>query len=515
MTTCGSNELMKATVLYLRVSTEDQAIEGTSLDSQEQRCRAHATEHALSVVHTYSDIHSGSVWRERPGLTALRDAVAAGGIEVVLCYALDRLSRHQAHIAILMDEFERHGARLEMVSETFEDSAVGRFILAARAFAAEIEQEQRVERTIRGKRQRVLSGKIHRAGMELYGYRRDNTAGVRHIYEPEAAVVRLIFEWYGYERMGLRAIAIRLNQRGIPAPSVGKKRYPDGHTPGWAKSQILRMLRNPAYKGAEHVWRYEGMKWATRDESEWIAMPDHVTPAIVDPELWDRVQGELTGRAVGTGGVIVHQALMRGRISCGTCGLPMHTDSGKPNARGERYRYYRCSARYVTGRACGGRSIRIDLLDADAWEQVVDLIDDPEVLQREFDQHREGVRIDPAIERQRDALAAQLSELDRRQSRLVQDYARSEGMLFNLLKSEVAAIEDERRRIAGLLADSEHLAVAASVQRDEILNIERIAGRVRPRMGRLTFDERRALIEMLGFRGWGNGADWDVKPFRD
>jgi DNA invertase Pin-like site-specific DNA recombinase len=46
---------------------------------------------------------------------------------------------------------ERGGARLEFVTETFEDTAIGRFILAARAFTAEVEREKIAERTMRGK----------------------------------------------------------------------------------------------------------------------------------------------------------------------------------------------------------------------------------------------------------------------------------------------------------------------------------------------------------------------------
>src|SRR4051812_7447081 len=92
--------------IYVRVSTGGQERDGTSLDTQEERCRAHAADNGYSVVGLWSDTYSGAKYRERPGLSALREQIRARGVDVVLCYALDRLSRHQSHIAILVEEVE-------------------------------------------------------------------------------------------------------------------------------------------------------------------------------------------------------------------------------------------------------------------------------------------------------------------------------------------------------------------------------------------------------------------------
>ena len=89
----------------------------------------------------------------------------------MVAYAVDRLSRNQNHIGVLFDEIEQAGARLEFVTERFEDTAVGRFILAARAFVGEVEREKIGERTTRGKLERARSGRIPQAfGRGCYGY---------------------------------------------------------------------------------------------------------------------------------------------------------------------------------------------------------------------------------------------------------------------------------------------------------------------------------------------------------
>ena len=64
----------------------------------------------------------------------MRQFLRAGGTDVVIAYAVDRLSRNQNQIGVVFDEIQQAGARLDFVTERFEDTAVGRFILAARAF---------------------------------------------------------------------------------------------------------------------------------------------------------------------------------------------------------------------------------------------------------------------------------------------------------------------------------------------------------------------------------------------
>src|SRR5205814_1170914 len=97
---------------------------------------------------------------ERPGIERARELLRAGAVDDVIVYAVDRLSRHQNHIGVLFADIQDADAELCCVTEPFEDTAVGRFILAARAFAAEVEREKISERTKRGKAERARSGRI-------------------------------------------------------------------------------------------------------------------------------------------------------------------------------------------------------------------------------------------------------------------------------------------------------------------------------------------------------------------
>src|SRR5690348_4065607 len=101
--------------IYLRVSTDGQERDGTSLDSQEAACRAFARDAGWRVVEIIRDTASGYTL-DRPGMERLRGLLRDGAADVVLAHAVDRLSRNQNHIGVLFDDIQRVGATLECVT---------------------------------------------------------------------------------------------------------------------------------------------------------------------------------------------------------------------------------------------------------------------------------------------------------------------------------------------------------------------------------------------------------------
>src|SRR5690349_7150242 len=105
--------------IYCRVSSDRQE-DNYSLPSQEAACRAYAAAQGYHVAEVYHEVFTGAALWERPQLTALRERVRAGAVGVVIAYAVDRLSRNQAHLFILVDEWERHGATPAFASEALD-----------------------------------------------------------------------------------------------------------------------------------------------------------------------------------------------------------------------------------------------------------------------------------------------------------------------------------------------------------------------------------------------------------
>jgi site-specific DNA recombinase len=102
--------------LYVRVSTQRQALQQTS-EQQVERLRAWCTQQEWEFSDEWifrDDGYSGAPL-QRPGLDALRDAVAAARCDLVLLTAPDRLARNYVHQMVLLEECERAGCRVEFL----------------------------------------------------------------------------------------------------------------------------------------------------------------------------------------------------------------------------------------------------------------------------------------------------------------------------------------------------------------------------------------------------------------
>lgn len=218
--------------IYIRCSVERSAEETSTLESQERACRALCEARGLEVAGVLVDRgHSGGTL-DRPALTELRAQVAAGKVAVVVVYALDRLSRSQAHTLALLEEFEQAGAGLAAASQPFDStSASGRALLGMLAVFAEL---QRAE--IRSRTKQALAAKRQRGeatNRTPYGLARSG-----------AVFVRCPDTWANVERMlreridgrTCEEIARDLNADGVATPSgVGR----------WYAAGVARLARNP------------------------------------------------------------------------------------------------------------------------------------------------------------------------------------------------------------------------------------------------------------------------------
>ena len=428
---------MRRAVVYARVSTDAQERDGTSLDTQERGCAELATSHGWSLVRCIRDAASGFDL-DREGIETLRGMLRRGEVDVVIAYAVDRLSRNQNHIGVLFDEVEQAGARLEFVTERFEDTAVGRFILAARAFVAEVEREKIAERTMRGKAERARSGRLPQGtGRGLYGYRYDSESGTREIVPEQARVVRRIFEDFAAGG-SCHGITETLNREGIPAFSGGR----------WHALTARRILLNEAYAGrtvyrrtrVEKVRDPVRGRWVRRvterDEEEWIEI-EGVTPAIVPRALFDRAQARLNDPQRRNRTRPSMEYPLRGRLRCRACGAPM---VGQSLQRG-RYRYYRCRRSYAGPRddRCSSKYVRKEALEASVRESLRDVLAEPDRVIAEVRRASEQ-RVDA------EALArfeAEISDVEAQQRRLVKLF--TTGALPEALLTEESRQLSERR----------------------------------------------------------------------
>ena len=413
------SKMSRRCAIYSRVSTDAQEREGTSLDTQERACVEYAKERDWECVELIRDAASGFTL-EREGLARLRKLANEGLIDAVLCFALDRLSRKQTHVAILVEEMDERDICLEFVTEKFEDTATGQLLRSVKAFAAEFEREKIAERTMRGKAERARSGRMPQAtGRGIYGYYYNQTTGKREINEEQAVTVRRIFtEFAG--GASIVGIANALNLEGVPTLQ-GKS---------WSPATLFHLLHNESYTGKTTYRRSRIIKQRDPDTGrkrrkiilrpteEWIEIVG-ATPAIISSELFTATQVRLRdperlrhGRRISTYG-------LAGRVKCSHCGASMvgQTLSG-------RYRYYRCRRAFAgaEGDRCHSYYVRADALEQTLLTEIARVLSRPDVVREELNRvGGEGATVEEET-----SIKARLESLDRQHKRLLKLYQMGE-----------------------------------------------------------------------------------------
>lgn len=138
---------MKA-IGYIRVSTEEQAQSGLSLDNQREKIAALAGLHDWNLVGIVEDPGFSAGTTNRPGLQEVLSMVRSRKVKAVIIYKLDRLTRNQKDLLSLLETFNRFGVRLVSVSEQLDtSSASGRFFISMLGGISEWEKAVISERT--------------------------------------------------------------------------------------------------------------------------------------------------------------------------------------------------------------------------------------------------------------------------------------------------------------------------------------------------------------------------------
>ena len=131
------------TLAYCRVSTEEQAEEGYSIEGQADKLRAYSALRDLGEVVVIADPGRSGKDMKRPGLQELLAAVEAGHVSHVIIWRLDRLSRHLGDLILLADRFGELGVALHSVSEHLDlSSASGRMFYNILGTFAQYYREQ-------------------------------------------------------------------------------------------------------------------------------------------------------------------------------------------------------------------------------------------------------------------------------------------------------------------------------------------------------------------------------------
>ncbi|MBQ7651750.1 MAG: recombinase family protein [Victivallales bacterium] len=404
----------KRCAIYTRKSLEDAVEkEFNSIDAQRDAGEAYVRSQRANgwslLNKRYDDYGFSGGNTNRPALKELLADCAAGRVDVVVIYKLDRLSRSICDFAELSKSFDKWGVTFVSVTQEINtSSSSGRMMLNILMTFAQYEREVIAER-IRDKKAATRRKGKWDGGILPYGYRVEDHKLVER--EDESDTARRIFARY-LEIQSPKTIARELNAEGTHR-RTGKP---------WTPRQIGDMLRNVTYIGKVS---YKGEVFEGEHEG------------LIDQATWEAVQKYMDENTPegSRGQIFDSKAPLKGLLRCGRCGgamTPAYT-----YRHGVRFRYYVCVK--DTKRAvheCPIRRIAAGEIEGRVIECLRNLMQSPEVVMAVSDL----ARIPPkqVMNTLGDAWADEMTqeETNRLLHLLVEDVELSESEIVVELKTE-------------------------------------------------------------------------------
>ncbi|MFS2294552.1 MAG: recombinase family protein [Actinomadura sp.] len=381
--------------IYARISRDDEG-EGLGIARQEAACRQLAERLGWTVIGVYADNSKSAYDRRkaRPQYERMLIDVQSGRVNGVLCFALDRLTRHPMELERLVEVFVSHRTAVQTVAggELDLNTEEGQLRARITGSVARFESGRKSERLKAKAAQMIADGKRPCGGPRPFGYDRhyDDPDSPRRrilketINEQEAAAIRDAAERL-LRGESMRSIVGEWNDRGL-LTSRGNR---------WSLTSFRQMMTSG---------RLAGLLMHNRQVVNGVTAQ---WPAILDRETHEQLHALLTKRG-RPGGGNARKFWLTGHVYC-SCGVSMRVGKAK-NGR----RRYECLPRKEGG--CGARVVDLDELDRMISKLVIKRLQDPGILadlaRRESTTQGESRALLDAIERDERRLVALRADLE-------------------------------------------------------------------------------------------------------
>ncbi len=343
-------ESMKQRVgIYARVSSQEQATEGVSMEAQTAALKAYAKGQGWEIAGEYPDGGYSGGTDDRPAFQRMLMDARHKRLDIIAVCKLDRFFRNLRLLLNYLHEMEQLGIKFVSTQEGLDTSTpYGKFAVQIMGIIAEFERGRIGER-VKDSRHLILSKGEWPGGSTLYGYRWHRPDRKWQIVPEEADVIRRVYDFYLKDNLGMVAITGKLNGEG----RLSRAGIP------WRVNRVRQLLTHPAYMGSHPV----GIK----------------VPPIVDETTWQKAQHKReSARSVQKA---PKGWLLQGIVFCGKCGHALKCLKKRPNLPG----YYACRGRVEkkyksAGEACTLPYLRADKLEWAVWKRVKAVLNEPDKL---------------------------------------------------------------------------------------------------------------------------------------
>lgn len=370
--------------LYTRVSTDEQAREGTSLQVQRECLEKFAKdkEHVIYYPeegNIYQDDGVSGSLRDRKALNQLIRDAKLKKFEAVLVYKIDRFARNNRLLLNLIEEFNSMEIGFISATESIDTvSASGKLALSMLGTIAQFERDRIIERVRPGMEKGVQKGNWQGARYSPYGYKYDKVKQILEIAPEEAKVVSLIYTMY-LSNQSTRQIASYMRKKGYKSRTGGK----------FHNKLVCDILKNQIYLG-KIVWNKKhydkkqktpkGFKYVKSNPSDIIEGKGRHEP-IISQEDFDLVQVKLKRNLRGS----LHRNSpsdypLTGITFCAECGHKFRGANNTSNHnKNIKKRWYRCTAKQEHDIVCSNASVKAEFLEPQIFSILETLVNHPDI----------------------------------------------------------------------------------------------------------------------------------------
>jgi site-specific DNA recombinase len=275
------------------------------------------------------------------------------------------------------------------------------------------------------------------------------------------------------------------------------------------------MLRNPAYEGRACFGKTEisarqritrplrqgkGMSNRNscnheRPRQDWVEIP---VPALVSEGTFALAQEQLQQNKRHSLRRTITPSLLQGMLVCERCGYALYRTSTQTSAR--KLYYYRClgsdAYRHLKGAVCDNPPVRQDHLDEVVWKELLRLLEDPSLIQKELDRRLEAAKNTDPLKQREGQLQRDRARMAKNMDRLLSAYQEDLVSLEQLR----TRMPDLRKKDQAIQAELQSLETASADQTKYLRLVETLSdfnARVRARAATLEIAERQKVLRLL------------------
>ena len=306
-------------LIYLRVSTKEQAEGGYSIPAQREACVKFVQEKGWTLADEYVDRGESARTQNRPQLQEMLHRLKEDkAIDVIVVHKLDRLARNIEDHGAIRAILRKCKVQFVSVTENLEDTASGKLVEGILASLAEFYSANLSTEVKKGMLQKAKQGGL--PGHAPVGYEnvRDEKGVAKIVVVPEQSeLVKEAFKLYATGEFSITEITELMKKKGL--------RNQKTHKPLW-RAKIDQLLKDKFYVG---IVTYKSIEYPGLHEP------------LISKELFFRIQEVFKLRNKAGERKRKHSHFLKGTIFCAECGSRMGTQL-KKKPSGKTYNYFFC-----------------------------------------------------------------------------------------------------------------------------------------------------------------------------